>query len=325
VTSGDAFVPVVSANHTPPQNSDEGRHKNQQQHRIPNFLIAGSQKGGTTALADYLFRRKDVCGPRARKGFSYTGKEAHFFDEPQQMARGLAHYESLFAHCSPDEKRHKIVLDATPKYMLYHENIYKVYEEANTTVKILFILREPVSRDLSWYNHLLRETKKAQPPSWVAEEGMYRHSSNNNTRSTQEVKTFEEYALSHLLPSIRSSRPTNRGLYAHWLKPWLELFDRRQIFIASYDDLQRDPSDFLRRLHAFLELPEPPIAASLPRSNHKKVLDAAPIPCEIQEQLAAKFSRANEELYDLLESHSAAAPPTERRPFPKFEFRCKEG
>lgn len=53
----------------------EGGHQQEHHHHIPNFLLAGAQKAGTTAVADYMLRRKDVCGPKARIGLSFTAKE----------------------------------------------------------------------------------------------------------------------------------------------------------------------------------------------------------------------------------------------------------
>jgi len=279
--------------------------------RIPNFLLAGAQKAGTSATAAYLFRRRGaVCGPRARQepGMSYTGKEAHFFDEDDQVNKGLEHYQGLFDHCGNSP----IIMDATPGYMLYPERIRKMYEEHGTadTVKIMFTLREPVSRDISWYEQLVREYRHRLPLDWVkvVEEG------------DGNVKTFENYTESIILPSIRGTYPSNRGLYAHWLKRWFELFDRKQIWVVNYDDFKANQTDFLERLHEFLELPvKGPLNA--PRSNSKHV-KTPPLTCSVQKMLAKEFEQHNKDLYKLLEDNPG--PPMEKRPFTKFNFHCKD-
>jgi len=242
-----------------------------------------------------MFQRKDVCGPKARMGLSFTAKEAHFFDEDDQLAKGLKHYESLFDHCDPEKTR--IYMDATPKHQLHPQRVHQFYKEAGME-KTVKTLREPVSRDMSWYNHLLRESNKSQPPEWAQE---VFHNLQNST-----VKTFEDYAMQNIAPLIHGKNPTHRGLYAHWLKQWFKLFDRQQIFIASYDDLRSDPADFLQRLLVFLDLPAPK-KDHLPYSNGKKARNAQAIPCKVQKQFAKEFEIPNEQLYHLLKTNPGPA------------------
>ena len=226
------------------------------------------------------------------------------------MAKGLKHYVSLFSQC-PETST--ILMDATPKYMLYPENVRKIYDEHGTTdsLKIMFTLREPVQREISWYSHLVREARSRRPASWANEV---------LNVSTGNELTFSEYMDAVILPSMEEGDPSNRGLYAHWLSKWFRLFDRRQIFIASYDDFKRNETDFLMRLHAFLELPETLPARKAPRSNGKKPIQDT-IPCEVQQALAARYEDYNDELYALLASNPG--PPMEKTPFLRFQFQCK--
>ena len=62
-------------------------------------------------------------------------------------------------------------MDGTPETMLHPKKVKKIYDEQGTSdqLKIIFILREPVSREISWYNHRLRYTKVPDPPSWTEE------------------------------------------------------------------------------------------------------------------------------------------------------------
>jgi hypothetical protein len=169
--------------------------------------VLGAQKAGTTSTAMYLFRQADVCGPTARPGLAYTHKEAHFFDQSNKLEKGLSHYPSLFEKCTES----KIIIDATPNYISYPERVRKIYEEHGTadTVKVLMILREPVSREISWYNHLLRENLKTKTPEWakilVKKDGT--------------LKTFAEHA-NRTIESIKNPNGKNFGLYSRWLLRW---------------------------------------------------------------------------------------------------------
>jgi len=291
--------------------------------RIPNFLIAGVQKSGTTSVATHLRIRTNVCGPMKIEGVPYSSKEAHFFDKEERVALGASGYANLFAHC---RKNVPIIMDATPAYERFPEIVRSVYDEFGGTaaddLKILFTLREPVSRDISRYNHFLRIAANSR---YISKAILKQDSVTNETTT----KTFEEYAVDFILPSFEfsnvnnHSRNENRGLYAYWLQKWLSVFDRKQILVLSYDDMLRDPHDYLERVHAFLELPPPSkLLSSLPHKNSEKV-DHPPFPCAIQEQLAAAYEIPNQELYALLEAEPG--PAMERRPFPKFKFKCKEG
>lgn len=227
------------------------------------------------------------------------------------MSKGLQHYEYLFSRCTDN---HTILFDATPKYMLYPENVRRVYEQHHTSdsLKIMFILREPVKREISWYSHLLRESRSRRPATWSKEVL-------NST--TGEELSFHQYMEAVILPSIHSDTPTNRGLYAYWLRQWFQVFDRSQMFITSYDDLRRNETDFLLRLHSFLDLPLSLPARKTPQSNAKHVT-RDPIPCATETRLAQLYASFNEDLYSLLEQHPG--PPMEQDHFRPFLFECQD-
>jgi len=238
-------------------------------------------------------------------------------------------------------------------YQEWDENNNDDNNNATTTLnnlKIVFILREPVSRELSWHNHLLTEASRENPAPWAIRHVTKQQvvvvaddesSSNATTTTTTTVfKTFEEYMHDAILPSLENG--TNRGLYAHWLQRWVDAgFSRRQMFIAAYDDLRQagDPQHaLLQRLHDFLELPPPHPRERLPWRNRQRgtttgaraAAMAMPMnqqlhrpSCAQQQQLALGYQSANQELYDWLEAHPG--PGVEpSRPFPAFAFQCRE-
>lgn len=269
--------------------------------RIPNFLLAGAQKAGTTATFEHLSRGNDTC-------FG-NNKEIHFFDRDEQFVRGLDYYQREFAHCAAESP---IIIDATPNYMLYPERVRQIYEKHGTadTVKIMFTLREPVRREISWYDHLVRSIKKGEIYNYVQVV----------LKSNGSVMSFEEHMEANILPSIHAENPTNLGLYEHMLARWFTLFDRNQIFIASYDDLKADPEDFLERLHEFLDLPFTAGALKAPHANSKHV-KTKPIPCSVQKLLADVYQEYNEDLYTLLHGNPGLGI---EKPFAGFHFHCED-
>jgi Sulfotransferase domain len=231
------------------------------------------------------------------------------------MEKGLEYYESLFRRCGGNQTR--IVMDATPKYMLHAENVRKIYEDHGSadTVKIMFTLREPVSRELSWYRHLVSEMMKPKPLPWSKVVL-------NQTSGT--ILSFEEYVETVVIPSLRNPSDAARGLYAHWLRKWLALFDRRQILVASYDDFRRNETEYLARVHSFLDLPDRVPTRKTPIANNKRVPAGLPISCHVQTQLAKVFEPYNEELYQLLRDHPMQIAGVVESDFPRFHFQCIE-
>jgi len=273
--------------------------------RLPNFLLAGAQKGGTTATSSYLFKTGLVCGAAkndTKKGYM---KEPHFFDKSYR--NGIDYYYSLYEDCGNTT----ILMDATPRNLLFPERIHEYYETEGLaeTVKIMISVREPVARDISWYHHMYRQLMNGDRRGFVTE----------ILKKEGSIMTFEEHMEIHILPNIGKDNP---GWYAKWLKQWFNLFPRENILISSYDDFKNDPNDALKRLHTFLDLPIPndgPLAA--PHANSEHAATEEPIPCSVQQRLAAEYAEHNQELYVLLEAHPG--PSMEHKPFPEFHFECQ--
>ena len=103
---------------------------------LPNFLIIGSAKAGSTALAAYLSSHPQV--------FVAAEKEVHFFDD--HFHRGVDWYSSRF-----DAVRGEVAVgDATPTYMYMDEAIGRM-AALLPDAKLIAILRNPVDRAHSHY------------------------------------------------------------------------------------------------------------------------------------------------------------------------------
>ena len=283
--------------------------------RIPDVLLAGAQKAGTSALSRYIRHQKNVCSPIVflNKTYSMPKKEVHFMDHDEVFRLGLGAYQKYFEHCRDDS----VAIDSTPKYLIYPERVRKIYEEQGTAdqVKIMFVLREPVSRDISWYKHLAQKTKLNETTfNYVTRD---KHSS--------QLLSFEEYLKANkVVPGWGSEffrhrrRWTNDpGLYSKWLKKWFRLFDRQQILVLSYDEFKVNQTQFLDRIHQFLNLTQ--TSQVLEKVNVK--MKIPPPPCSVQKKLVRYYEKWNTELYELLDDNPG--PEMEQRPFPLFKTPCQ--
>jgi Sulfotransferase domain len=278
--------------------------------RIPNILIAGAQKASTSSIANYIKDKLGVCF--SDPSFNLLdGKEAHFFDYPRSYRGGLPVYQHKFAYCRSDQQ----LLDGTPDTMVYADQVKKIYDEHGSTkeLKVVFILREPVSREISRYNHQLRLARSPNPSTGWGKQIIQR----NGT-----IKTFLEDAQVQIIrPIITHKLDDQKSCYAHHLRRWFELFDRQhQILVLSYDELKVNQTMFLRRLHEFLDIPmsdEEAATMVLPHKNtNPDPTSTGPPPCDDQMTIARLFEPLNEDLYRLLAEYPG--PSMEQRPFPRF-------
>ena len=280
---------------------------------LPNILFAGVQKSGSTSIAKFLFSA-GVCQPRIfNLEPAYYQKEVHFFDRPERYEQGLQFYSRRFEHCTHE----KFVMDATPDTFRYPEHVQSTYSpvvDAQTDVvadlKIIVTLREPVARELSWYNHMVSEVSLNS--TWIPFQDVPGSSS---------PKGFEKYAtdLASSLTNSANSTIYNNGYYAHHLSKWFELFPRKNILVLSYDEVKANPTKAMWRIETFLGLQETANsdAPVLKHLNTKDSLSKVSVPsCAAQRTLADIYEAENQKLYDLLESNPGNS--FEQRPFPKF-------
>ena len=283
-----------------------------EQQVLPNILFAGVQKSGSTSIAEFLFSA-GVCRPRIFNSEpNYYRKEVHFFDDDERYRQGLRFYSRRFEHCFAE----KFVMDASPDYFRYPERVHSTYSseiDAQTDVvadlKIIVTLREPVARELSWYNHMVSEFYLNN--TWIPKKGLI-------IPGSSFPKDFEDYATDLALSLTSNSKIDNNGYYAYFLSKWFKLFARKNILVLSYAEFKANPAKVLWRIETFLGLQKKQTANSdAPVLKHLNTRSATSIvSCKAQKALRDIYEAENLKLYDLLESNPGS--PFEQRPFPEF-------
>ncbi|BFG05782.1 uncharacterized protein DMAD_04440 [Drosophila madeirensis] len=138
-----AFVkPVPSANQiSHPMVFPSSRvHFPKTSRRLPQALIIGVRKCGTRALLEMLYLH-----PRIQK----AGGEVHFFDRDENYLKGLEWYRKKMPHSF----RGQITIEKSPSYFVSPEVPERV-RAMNASIKLLLIVREPVTRAISDYTQL---------------------------------------------------------------------------------------------------------------------------------------------------------------------------
>ena len=281
---------------------------------LPNVLIAGAQKAGSSALSNWLFRA-GVCKAAVFPGEpAYYSKEPHFFGTKARFSQGLPFYARRYERCQFGNRTMiaRFRLDATPTTLLHPDEVYSFYQSAGGShlrkLKIIVSLREPVARELSLYNHQLsRYQKHPDPTAWYA----------TIATANGTIKSFDDFIETVTIPGLNNTRQASSlANYAKHLKRWFELFDPDNILILSYQEDIRESDDGKDRVRQFLNYSfegRGPLAESNAHAGTSKLRS---ITCSARDRLQTIFQPMNEDLYQLLARQKR--PSFERQPFPPF-------
>lgn len=244
---------------------------------LPDFIIAGTARAGTTSLFQYLSDHPKIL-PSLRKEIKYF--DCHYF-------MGINWYRSHFPYISKLKKIEGITGEASPNY-LGHPSAMQRIALALPNVKIILILRNPVDRAYSHY-HL---SIKAGDENLNFKEAI----DQENKRLDGEVeKILADYKYSQG-NFIKHSYLT-RGIYIEQIPVIFKLFKEDNILILRSEDFYEDPGMIYRQILEFLHLPlwEPQNYKTYKQSDYQKPMDS-----ELRKQLAEYFRPHNQKLYEFL-------------------------
>ena len=203
---------------------------------VPNFIVIGAAKAGTTALHYILDQHSEIymC-PMKEPSFFWACNQEVVLKGPG--AEVLKHryvdnwnqYLELFAGANGE----KAIGESSVRYLSYPSSP-ELIRRFIPQVKLVAILRNPVERAFSSYTHYIRDGM--EPCSHFGE------AIQQELRGEREGWTFGRYL--------------NQGLYYAALQRYLQHFDRSQMYIGLYEDMQNSPQALLQSLFAFLEVDE---------------------------------------------------------------------
>lgn len=234
-----------------------------------NFIICGTQKGGTTALDTYLRTHPDIC--MANK------KEVHYFDKDKYFKGQSPNYKKYHKYFSPSNET-QIIGEATPIYMYWNEAIARIHRY-NPKIKLIIVLRNPIDRAFSHWN--MERDKGREKRSFF--QAIIDEASKINSSDRTQDKTF-----SYL----------DRGYYSSQIKNIYKYFQDNQLLVLRNDLLRIQPDEVLMRISKYLNIsPFQPI-------NHREV-NSRPYPVSMGEKelsfLKSFYKKELDSLEKLLE------------------------
>lgn len=190
----------------------------------PDFLIVGAAKSGTTSLFQYLAQHPQIIPSKE--------KELLYFSVNQE--KGLRWYLHNFP--KKTEKMEALTFEASPSYMYYPkglERISKLFPE----VKLIIILREPVSRSYSqWAFHTSSNFVRERP--YAREHRSFTDSIRAEIKNPGKTGAYFQYL--------------SRSTYSVHLKKIYDLFPKERVLILSFEEFKADPYISLNEVTNFL-------------------------------------------------------------------------
>ena len=182
---------------------------------LPDFLIIGAARCGTSSLFVNLLKHPQICGPNLPLTRFSNSKECHFFDKKiNQPAFGLKWYRNRFN----DPRSNIVFFEATPNY-IFAEKVPKFVKEYLPKAKFIVMLRNPVDR--AW-SHFFHWQKKA--------------------RWNESILKVENHEI------------VKKGIYWEQLKRWFRFFDREQFLIIRSEDFFTDPKLIIAQCFEFISV-----------------------------------------------------------------------
>ncbi len=253
---------------------------------LPDFLILGGQRCGTSSLYKYLGRHPSIA-PSLRKEIEYFTIDygrgeywyrAHF---PLEIRRSAASLRG----------RPFKTFEATPDYLFdprAPERTVALLPDA----KFVVILRDPIERAISHYHHNVRlGLEDLSFPDAVAAE---------DERLARDRRALREDPYDRVL-NFRRFSYVSRGRYADQLARWFDAASRDRFLVLMAEDFFARPE---QTLHEILRFVDAPVWSPPEFRNYSYTRDAdtgsPEIPDGLRRGLADRFAVPNQELAQLL-------------------------
>jgi Sulfotransferase domain len=249
---------------------------------VPDYLVIGTKRGGTTSLQQYLTAHPDVLEPKAAKA-------SHYFDVNHD--KGWSWYRAHFPLQSWMDRqraagRPVVVGEASPYYCFHPLALDRIADQL-PTVRMMIVLRDPVERAWSHYSYEVARGNEdlsfadaidAEPERLAGAEARIRSGA---------AKDDRHWRLHSYL---------RRGHYEDQIGAVHRLFAPEQLHVVVSEELFAGPLDVMNQVFDFLGVgPVDGGRFDAANANRKSALEP-----ELRERLATYYAPHNQRLYEVL-------------------------
>ena len=252
-------------------------------HVLPDFIIFGVSRSGTTSLYQYLAKHPNIepC----------VIKEPRFFD--MYYERGINWYRMNFPSkwqkfVFTKLKHKKFMTGEASGAYLQNPHAPKRIHELNPNMKLILLLRNPIDRAFSHYKRKVKNGSEKLSFEEVIEQ--------EQSRIEGEMEKMEKDEK-YYSPIYHSLSYLTTGLYANRLKRWLKYFPINKILVLENGEFLNDPEKVYNQAIEFLDLPKWKLSNYRKFSKQDLKLDMDP---KTREKLLNYCKPFNEELYSII-------------------------
>ena len=188
---------------------------------LPNCILIGAQKAGTTALFEWLGQHPDVFAPNQAQAIPFFTTDL--------FSKGMEFYEKLFLGFNNEN-----IILASDVNLLFFEKSAEILYKHNPALKLLVVLRDPISRTISAYRYAIERNLEER----TFEQAVREEIDDPNLYESQ-YQQIQKHYLKH-------------GLYCQQLEQYFNYFGKDQIFVGFQDDMYNDSRKFVNTIFEFL-------------------------------------------------------------------------
>lgn len=198
-----------------------------------DFLIAGTQKGGTSALHYHIDQHPNISMAHPEEAHMIDHPRRHFFDDEKRFA-GEVSYDIL--HEGIKLKRRSLVTGSVTPVYTYWKPAMERIRNYHPAIKLIILLRNPIDRAFSqWNMNRDREREKLGFLEAIAEE-------KNRIRA----------ALPH---QPRGGSYLDRGFYFEQMERVFRFFPREQVHVIKFENFRKNTPEVVNGVFEFLGVP----------------------------------------------------------------------
>ena len=198
----------------------------------PYLIIGGTTKAATTSLFTYLGAHPQVCMSNMKETRFFLDR-TYPLDSKYRLEDGAEKYTEFFTQSNAATR---LWVEATPDY-LYSKGTPSKIQGTLANVTLVFILREPIARVVSWYRF-------ARQNKLILE-----------TRSLDEYVALQLNVKNEYVDKLdQHMRAVEQGRYALYLRPYFETFGKERVVVVFMEELARDPQKVFRELCGFVDI-----------------------------------------------------------------------
>lgn len=190
---------------------------------LPNFLICGAPKCGTSSLHNWLISHPSVCGSLEKETYFFVDPGTHMFNPAKNIANGIRGYSKCFpeggAACD-------VIMESTPSY-LYSKVALANIPNLRSNPKVLFVVREPSSQIYSLFRYFQHNW------NWIPPELSFRE----YLEMIRGGAGAEEFKGNELAANALSN-----AKYVNFLTEWRELVGISRMKVMTLDAVMNEPA-----------------------------------------------------------------------------------